>query len=134
MYDNVDEELYRGCAMDSAVTLEICNAQDNVLKGGPLVHYRKMLELQKPFMYMQLRGIRYDAAGAAKMLAETNTKLDPIGAALCEEAHTELRGPKKSLSAKRLQTVLYIVKKYPPQFKKEEGKSSINSQPTSKQF
>jgi hypothetical protein len=55
MYGEIGEGLYRGCAMDSAVTLEICNAQDSVLVGSPLAHYRKMIELQNVF-YMELRG------------------------------------------------------------------------------
>ena len=33
MYGDVGEGLYRGCAMDSAVTLEICAAQDAALHG-----------------------------------------------------------------------------------------------------
>jgi uracil-DNA glycosylase len=124
MYNSVGEGLYRGCAMDSAVTLEICTAQDNVLTGKPLVHYHKILELQNVFLYMELRGIRYDQSRVAVMLAETNEKLKAVGDRITVAAGKELRGPRGSLSAKRLIEVLYIDKRYPPQYVKEGGRKT----------
>lgn len=119
MYAEVGENLYRGCARDSAVTLEICSAQDTVLVGAPLAHYRRMIELQTPFLYMELRGIRYDKANAARMLQETKEAILPIGNRLCASARKELRGEKGSLSALRLIDTLYNEKGYTPQFAKD---------------
>mgnify|MGYP003693774407 CR=1 FL=1 len=98
MYGDVGEGLYRGCAMDSAVTLEICAAQDAALHGPPLVHYRKMIELQTPFLYMELRGIRYDRDRAKAMLADTVEQIKPVGDRLAASAGKELRGAKGSLA------------------------------------
>ena len=119
MYAEVGENLYRGCAMDSAVTLEICSAQDTALTGPPLAHYRKMIELQTPFLYMELRGIRYDKENATRMLRETTDKILPIGNRLCASARKELRGAKGSLSALRLIETLYNDKGYTPQYAKD---------------
>ena len=124
MYGEVGEGLYRGCAMDSAITLEICNAQDNVLTGGPLNHYRKIIELQNIFLYMELRGIRYDQANVNKLLAENTAKIKPIGDRLVAEAGSELRGPKGCLSAKRFIEALYVTKGYPPQYSKDRGRKT----------
>ena len=124
MYADVGENLYRGCAMDSAVTLEICSAQDQALSGPPLAHYRKMIELQTPFLYMELRGIRYDKDNAARMLAETKEAILPVGNRLCEAAGKELRGKLGSLSATRLIETLYTEKGYAPQYAKEKGRKT----------
>jgi DNA polymerase I-like protein with 3'-5' exonuclease and polymerase domains len=115
------EVLYRGCAMYSAVTLEICNAQDAVLRGPPLAHYRKMLQLQNVFLYMELRGIRYDQQNVNRMLQETEEKLKPVGDRLTSEAGYDLRGTKGSLSAKKMLQVLYTGKAYPPQFMADDN-------------
>ena len=119
MYAEVGENLYRGCAMDSAVTLEICSAQDRVLTGAPLTHYRRMIELQTPFLYMELRGIRYDTANAKQMLADTRAEILPVGNRLCASAGKELRGKLGSLSALRLIETLYNEKGYTPQYAKD---------------
>ena len=124
MYADVGENLYRGCAMDSAVTLEICSAQDQALSGPPLAHYRKMIELQTPFLYMELRGIRYDQDNAARMLAETKEAILPVGNRLCEAAGKELRGKLGSLSAPRFIETLYTEKGYAPQYAKEKGRKT----------
>ena len=122
MYAEVGENLYQGCAMDSAVTLEICSAQDTVLTGPPLAHYRKMIELQTPFLYMELRGIRYDKDNANRMLRETTEAIVPVGNRLCAAAGKELRGKKGSLSPLRLMEVLYKDKGYAPQYAKINGR------------
>lgn len=124
MYSSDGEGLFRGCAMDSAVTLEICSAQDSVLSGPSLLHYRKMIEIQNPFLFMELKGIRYDQEKVTQTLKETQDKIEPVGEALAQQAGRELRGPGGSLSAKRLQDVLYNQLGYPPQFKKEAGRKT----------
>lgn len=111
------ETFYRYCAKDSAVTLEICNAQDNVLSGESLKHYRKNVEFENCLLYMQHRGIKYDQEGAnarIKIYAKAKRK---YGEWLDKQAGKPLRGPKGSLVPQRLTKVLYEDKKYPPQFK-----------------
>jgi DNA polymerase len=124
MYADVGEKLYQGCARDSAVTLEICHAQDAALTGAPLAHYHKMIELQTPFLYMELRGIRYDKENAARMLQETKEAILPVGNRLCESAGKELRGKIGSLSPLRLIEVLYTDKGYAPQYAKLNGRKT----------
>ena len=85
MYEG-GEPLYVGCAMDSAVTLEICNAQDTALTGRRLAHYRKMIELQNPFLYMELRGIRYNSSVIEGELAQVRAEIAGVGATLEREA------------------------------------------------
>lgn len=124
MYVERGEGLYRGCAIDTAVTLEICNAQDAYLSGRQLEHYRTMIDMENPFHYMQHRGIRYDSQSAASRLATVQAEIRPLGDRLALEVGVDLRGPKGSLSAKKLVNALYETKKFPPQFKKEKGKKT----------
>ena len=124
MYGEVGEGLYRGCALDSAITLEICSAQDNVLTGAPLAHYRKIIELQNIFLFMELRGVKYDQENVNRLLKENHEKIKPVGDRLSTAVGSELRGPKGSLSAKRLIEALYVTKGYPPQYAKESGRKT----------
>lgn len=121
--DNV-EVFYEYCAKDSAITLEICNAQDNVLTGASLQHYRKNMEMLNPLLYMELRGIKYDQENVNKQLEETKKEIEEVGRLLCDSAGLEIRGAKGSLSSKRLAKVLYTDKGYPPQHKKEFGRKT----------
>lgn len=115
---------FRYCAKDSAVTLEICEAQDNVLKGKSYEHYRKNVQMLNPLLYMELRGIRYDQEKIKTKLTETKEKIELVGRDLCAHAKGELRGEKGSLSAKRLQKALYETLGYEPQYKKEQGRKT----------
>lgn len=124
MYDADGEGLYRGCAIDTAVTLEICNAQDQVMTGQSLIHYHKMIEIQNPFLYMELRGIKYDLENVAKAGKENDKKLLPVRERITQNAGRDLCGPKGSLSAKKLIEALYVTKKLPPQYKKEFGRKT----------
>jgi DNA polymerase I-like protein with 3'-5' exonuclease and polymerase domains len=110
--------LYRYCAKDSAVTLEICQNQDSVLEGSGLTHYRKNVEMLNPLLYMELRGIKYDQENVTKKLAETHEEIQKVGETVNQIAGTELRGTKGSLSAKRLAAALYDKLGYPKQYKK----------------
>ena len=83
-----------------------------------------MIELQTPFLYMELRGIRYDKDNAARMLQETKDAILPVGNRLCESAGKELRGKLGSLSALRLMEALYTDKGYTPQYAKENGRKT----------
>jgi uracil-DNA glycosylase family 4 len=118
------EVFFQYCAKDSAVTLEICSAQDNVLSGGALRHYRTNVEMLNPLLYMELRGIRYDQENVKSEWQKTQKELTELGNRLCEIAGRELRGTKGSLSSKRLAECLYKEKGYPPQFKKDQGRKT----------
>lgn len=126
MYKETSEGLYRGCATDAAVTLEICNAQDNVLNGTSRTHYQKMIDIQDPFLYMELRGIKYDTANVAKMQSENEAKITPVRERICQSAGKDLCGKLGSLSSKKLIESLYVDKKYPPQYKKEFGRRTTS--------
>ena len=118
------ENKYKACAIDSAVTIEICQNQDNVLEGAGLVHYRKNVEMLNPLLYMELRGIKYDKENVEKELAQRKTEVAKVGDELCGIVGTELRGPKGSLVPQRLVKVMYDTGKYPKQFKKEQGRKT----------
>lgn len=110
---DVSEVLYKYCAKDSAVTLEICEAQDNFLEGKSLQHYRLNMDLLRPLLYMQVRGIRYDIKKAAELMVENMSEYCTLGEQLCTTAGRELRGPKGSLSPKKLGAYLYDELKLP---------------------
>lgn len=67
----------RYCCTDSLVTYEINSVLDKQLLQFPhsLAHYRFNVDLLRPMLYMELRGIRYDAALAKtrrdKLITET---------------------------------------------------------------
>jgi DNA polymerase I-like protein with 3'-5' exonuclease and polymerase domains len=121
---NDPEVLYRYCARDSSVTIEICEQQDSILTGSGLQHYHINVQMLNPLLYMELRGIKYDQNKVNTKLKETNEEITQVGEALNQIAGTELRGAKGSLSSKRLATALYTKLGYPPQYKKEFGRRS----------
>lgn len=63
------EQFYRYCCLDSAVTFEISEKIPKYLNQGQLAHYRRNVELLSPLLYMQLRGIKYDHQLAKERLA-----------------------------------------------------------------
>ena len=71
--------LYRYCAKDSTVTLEICQNQDRFWKFG-LTHYHKNEMLNR--LYMELRGIKYDQENVKKNLLKQMKKSNEL-ATLC---------------------------------------------------
>lgn len=73
-----DEVHYHYCCTDSAVTLEIAQAQAQILDGPAAEHYRFNMSLLQPLLYMELRGIRYDASTAAQLLGETTHKISEV--------------------------------------------------------
>lgn len=135
MYETTGDNLALGCAKDTTVTLEISHAQDQYFAGDSpdmprnlrrlqYSHYRENLQMLNPLLYMELRGIRYDKENAEKTKAEVQQELSTLGEFLSTQAGSELRGAKGSLSSQRLAKALYEVKKYPPQFKRENGRKS----------
>ena len=83
-----------------------------------------MLELQNVFLYMELRGIRYDRVNANRMLEETSSKLKEVSARLTATAGKDLTGKLGSLSPKKLIEALYVDKGYPPQYAKDGNRKS----------
>lgn len=125
MYKGDGEGLYRGCALDSCVTIECCEAQDGMLHGKRLEHYRAIMEIRKPFAYMQERGVRYDITNVLRMLQENGAQMLPVRQRLRDWAGYDICG-ETSISSKKLIACLYLGEnksgfKYEPQYKKEEG-------------
>lgn len=118
------ETFFRYCAMDSAVTLEICESQDNALTLPANGHYRKNVEMLNPLLFMELRGIKYDQENVSRLLKENQKEISVVAEDLNTFAGRELRGAKGSLSSKRLADCLYSEKGYPPQYKKEQGRKT----------
>lgn len=122
MYESTGENLAIGCGKDTAVTLEICTAQDAVLdptlascdrdavqRRLARQHYQVNLQMLNPLLYMELRGIRYDQASVQKQLTETQLEITEVASRLNSSAGGELRGKKGSLSAQRLASCLYQI-------------------------
>jgi len=122
---SADSETYfKYCAKDSAVTLELCEAQDSALDPVSWQHYHTNVTMLNPLLYMELRGIKYEQEKVKAKLSETKTAITSLGDSLDGMAGTPLRGPKGSLVPQRLGKVLYEEKGYPPQFKKVDGRKS----------
>lgn len=137
MYESTGEALARGCCLDTSVTLEIANAQDNYLSPSRQTHYRTTLAMLNPALYMELRGIAYDTVAVEKKKTEVKAKLETLAETLKEISGVELRGEKGSLGPQRLCDCLYQLppkptktgklrklpiyktSPYPPQYKPE---------------
>ena len=128
MYVSEGDGLAQGCCTDTTVTLEICEAQDNVLEGLSLQHYRKNIEMLNPALYMELRGIRYDVTAADQRLASVFSEMTPIGDWLGEQAGIDLRGPKGFLVPQRLMNTLYRTFSMPVQKKKGPEQNETSDQ------
>ena len=80
-----DKQFYEYCCRDSAVTLEISNKLEGMLRGVSLQHYRLNIELLNPMLYMEMRGMLYNEQGALERrrllqekLYETQANLNAI--------------------------------------------------------
>lgn len=118
---------YKGCIMDSCVTLESCLAMDNALSEQERRHYKFNVGLKNSILYMQLRGIAYDSERAKTELAIVLSQLSECATRIMLRVHpmqftkkeltNDIRGAGGSLSDKRLAKVLYEQKKYEVQYK-----------------
>ena len=77
-----DDTFYKYCCKDSAVTLEISDKLNNYLGGCSLQHYRMNMGMLNPLLYMELRGIRYDTAGAEARRENLRNQLHALQAKL----------------------------------------------------
>lgn len=98
------DTFFRYCCLDSCNTFEISEKLNKYLDAGQKSHYRENMELLAPLLYMQLRGIRYNADLAASRLEEmkgiiyeTQTKLDEIARDLGAIEGLDLDAPKESI-------------------------------------
>ena len=110
-------KFYEYCIKDSCVTLEACLAQENALSPDARRHYRFNMDLLRAFLYMELRGIRYDKATAATELVQVKAALSECSSRLELRAGYSLTGAKGSVSATKLKRLLYQEKGYPEQKK-----------------
>lgn len=129
---------YKGCILDSCVTLEISNAMDAALSSEELRHYKFNVSLKDPLLYMELRGLNYNKDLAQQQLAVCNAALSECASRLelridnpvqwnKKECSKDMRGKKGSLSWQRLAKVLYEQKGYPPQYKGRGASKKITT-------
>jgi uracil-DNA glycosylase family 4 len=109
---------YRYCCKDSAVTLEICRAQDIALTDAPAKHYRFNMDLLSPLLYMQQRGWNFDIALAREKTIEVKVKMAESLARITAHASYEFNPRSTQQCAK----FLYQLKGLPTQYKKEFGR------------
>lgn len=69
-YEEIDQEFYRYCCLDSAVTYEISEYLQPRVKGTAAEQYKFNVSMLLPLRYMELRGIRYN-----KQTAETRRQI-----------------------------------------------------------
>jgi uracil-DNA glycosylase family 4 len=134
MYESDGEGLAKGCGVDCCVTAEISQGHLGVLESDPTyatakVHYKRIIAIQRPFLYMQLRGIRYDSDKRKKLQEVNANAIAPVAQRLREFAGYDIRGAKGSISSQRLVKALYLGDnaagfRYPPQYKKEKGRKT----------
>lgn len=77
------EEFHTYCCKDSAITLEISRKQEALLQARPASageHYRFNIKLLPTMLYMELKGIRYDAGKARSKIAELSKKIEELQA------------------------------------------------------
>jgi len=72
------ETHYRYCCIDSAVTLEIAQTLNKELSPAALKHYRFHVELLKPFLYLELRGMKFDQARADQMKQDILVEMSEV--------------------------------------------------------
>lgn len=118
------ERVHIYCCKDSAVTFEISQAQESMLqaKGGtPKDHYEFNINLLRPLLYMELKGIRYDEGGAGRKRGELHGKLKEMQARIDQDAG----GPLNTSSSKQM--LEYLGKKgYKIPLNRQTGKPTAN--------
>lgn len=109
------ENKYKGCVLDSCVTLEANLAMSKALDGNAARHYKFNVGLLSPLLYMELRGLRYDRETASQELGTVKAALAECTSRLALRAGYDLCGAKGSISATKLKRCLYSEKGYPEQ-------------------
>jgi len=70
-----DKTFFEYCCKDSAVTYEINSVLQARVHGTSLTHYRLNVALLNPLLYMELRGIFYNAPAASVRRADVRTQM-----------------------------------------------------------
>jgi DNA polymerase len=78
------------CCKDSAITLEICQKLDGALTAPAKSHYRFNVNMLRPLLYTELRGISYDEAAASDLREKTKREMYLLQHRLNKHAGCEL--------------------------------------------
>ena len=109
------------CCRDSAVSFEIRNVLDTKLSGAPKEHYKFNVEMLRPLLYMELRGIRYNVQGAKARADELQIKSNDY----CEKLYM-ISGRPIATSGKGFTSFLYDELGLPPQKNRITGGLTAN--------
>ena len=110
------DTFYRYCIKDSCVTLEACQAMEQVMSDAAKAHYRFNVQLLDPLLYMELKGMHYDKALALEEQAKVHVAMQECGSRLLVRSGRDMTGKKGCISATKLKQVLYVDKGYPVQY------------------
>jgi len=113
------------CCKDATVTYEIAEAHQKHLTTelagtGALDHFNFNMSLLPAFMYMQLRGIKFDKERARERLLEVNVEMSEIQSRI----NVLAGGPLNVNSPKQMNACLYDRLGFEVQYKKEGGRKT----------
>lgn len=115
---------YSYCVTDACVTLDIHKRHMEEFKPDQKAHYDFNVGLLPAFLYMELRGIKYNREGSNERLAEIELSMSQIQSKL----DFVNGGPININSPKQMAEFLYVKLKFPSQYKKnEEGENVITT-------
>ena len=118
------DEYHTYCCKDSAVTLECSEVMDRQLTPNAREHYKFNLDLLPALLYMQLRGIRYDAQKALIRFRTIGVEITERNAALSAMLGRDLNVE----SPKQMQQVLYDQLGFPPVLNHKTQKPTTNEE------
>ena len=79
------DTFWRYCCKDSMVTYEIAHCHETAMTATANEHFGGLMDTLNPFLYMKLRGIKYNSAQATELMAplkiqqdELQTRLDAL--------------------------------------------------------
>lgn len=104
---------YLYCCKDSAVTLEIAQAHQKSMNPAQLEHFNFNMSLLPAIMYMEMRGINYDAKLADYKLAEVTVAMSELQARI----NSIVGHPLNPNSPLQMKNTLYKEMGFEPQYK-----------------
>jgi len=111
---------YTYCCKDAATTLEVALAHKSAMKPAQRQHFDFNVSLLPAFLFMELRGIRYDKALAEHKLAEVTVQMAELQARI-----DALVGHKLNInSPKQMTTTLYMEHGFERQYAKEGNRKT----------
>lgn len=108
---------YRYCAKDSMVTLEISQKQQAAMSPSAHNHYRFNVNLLRPVLYAQLRGMKYDIERANLLHSQTTIRLGEVRDRLRQHSKNPNFNPGSHVQVKKL---LYDQMRFPKQMNKKD--------------